>query len=81
MAQQRINKCGKCKEYKAYPLIQVPLGPASFEQDEEAIKAGLDIKKGIVRYSWFCLPDAISWLAYLSEEYLTDGTVVPVKKI
>lgn len=81
MTQQRINRCGKCKEYKKYPLFQVPLGPASFEPDDEAVKAGLDVKKGIVHYSWFCLPCVREWSSKLTEEYLTDGTVVPIKEV
>lgn len=79
MSNQKINRCGRCKEYKAYPLIKVPLGPPSYEPDEEASKAGLDIKKGIVKYSWFCLKCSLEWVSRLTEEYLTDGTVVPLE--
>ena len=54
---QRTARCGKCKDILDYPLFKVPLGPPTFDDvDGTAAAAGLDIKYGVVLYSWFCLP-------------------------
>ena len=74
------NKCGLCKLVKKYPLVKIPLGPPQYEADKEAEEAGLNVSDGIVRYASFCLSCAKSHLSKLTEEYLTDGTVVVPKE-
>jgi len=74
-SDRRLNRCGKCRSHKPYPLIKVPLGPPSYEDDPKAASYGLSIKDGVALYSWFCLPCTTEWCSKLSESFLTDGTV------
>lgn len=71
----RLNRCGKCGQYKDYPLFKVPLGPPDFTENPKAKKMGFDMKDGVVLYSWFCLPCTQEWSGRLTESFLRDGTV------
>lgn len=66
-----IYKCGMCKKPLDYPPVKVPLGPVTFgEEDIEAKRAGLDVTKGIIRYSRVCVHCAIEYLNRVGEQGL-----------
>lgn len=65
------NQCYKCHKLMSYPYFKMPLGPIDVK--EVSKEEGIEFRKGLVLYAWFCLPCGQQYIAGLTEEFLSKA--------